>query len=147
MERINDEDRMWRRDWYNHGRGISRAALTHLSVLVGVAVTYTVIHQFLAPAFGGFWRNHAADVMAGVALPAIAALLSDAQTPAGRFVRSAEGRLILIAFASLVWEGLAPLLLNDSVSDALDVMAYFAGTLAYIVVSAASKQNRITEKL
>lgn len=67
-------------------------------------------------------------------LLAYANAISPGGTSASRFVGSLPGALAVIAFASLVWEVLAPRVLSGSTPDIADVAAYLAGAVVYLSV-------------
>lgn len=123
-----------------------KTGLRHFNILAMVGAGYLLNH-LISPAFGGFWSNHAANILAGISLPAIAALLSDSQTPAGMFVRRPMTRIGIVVAAAFVWEVLAPMLMSNSIGDLIDAIAYLTGTLAYIAASAAYHHRRATRAL
>jgi hypothetical protein len=100
-----------------------------LGVLVAVGVAYLLVRLAWAPT-GGWARGHVTDVLAGVALPSLVALVLGGGE-LGRWARTLRGKLSLVLGATLVWEGLMPLLSREWTADPLDALSYLGGTLVH----------------
>lgn len=100
----------------------------HGAVILVVAIGYILVRVVLDPVTGPL-RWYATDLLAGIALPSLVALVFPDTTDLGRWARTLGGKLVLTAAAVAVWEGVVPLLNGRSTPDVLDVAAYLAGTL------------------
>jgi hypothetical protein len=126
---VYDENRLWCRSWNNHG-GLRSRTVLDLVVLVAAGAAYGANRWIGA---SGFFRMHFDDLLAGAILLAWSNLLTWPHTEAGKFVSTVGGGLAITAFAALIWEGLAPEILPHRTQDPVDVIAYFAGALAYML--------------
>lgn len=105
-----------------------RNPLLHLSILGSVFLAYLVVRIAWAP-MNGFARFHLTDLLAGVALPSLCALVMGGWGSWERWYLSLRGKLALIAGATMIWEGLLPLLSNLATADPIDALCYLLGTL------------------
>lgn len=100
----------------------------HLALLAAICALYALNRFCLAPHSAGLLRvflaGHFADLLAGAMALAVAAVLMEL----GRLPRlSLPVGVAVLAAASLLWEGLAPLVKPSAVFDWWDVACYFAG--------------------
>ena len=105
------------------------------AVLLAAAGLYALNQWILKGTGLPFFQAYMNDVLAGAALLAIANMISPPRHPVGDFVSSILGSLIIITIASFVWEVLAPLVLERSRGDPVDVLAYFAGAGIYLMIN------------
>jgi hypothetical protein len=105
-----------------------RTARIHLSVLGTVFVAYLLVRIAWAPT-GGFARFHLTDLLAGVALPSLCALVMRGWRNWERWSLSLRGKLALVGGATMIWEGLHPLLSTQATADPIDALCYLVGTL------------------
>lgn len=107
---------------------LARDATAHVAVIAIIAAGYILVRVVMEPA-GGLLRGHATDLLAGVALPSLFALVFQARGEMGEWVRSLPGKLALTASAAVVWEVIVPLFDPRSTADWLDALAYVVGTV------------------
>ncbi len=121
--------------------GLHRLAL-HGAIVVAVAVGYLLLRIVLAPTTGPL-RWHATDLLAGIALPSLFALLLPQTMELGRWARTLSGKLALTGSATVVWEVVVPLLSDRSTPDIVDVIAYLVGTtIQHAIVRETSARAR-----
>jgi hypothetical protein len=102
--------------------------VVHLSILGAVFVTYLLVRIAWAP-LDGFARFHLTDLLAGVALPSLCTLVMRGWGSWERRSVSLRGKLAFVAGATIIWEGLLPLLSNQATADPVVVLCYLLGTL------------------
>jgi hypothetical protein len=136
---VHGQDWMWRRVRNRYGGHFSGYVLDALALLA-CAAAYALNKQFGA---GIFLSGHFDDVMAGTILLAWAGFLAPEGSGSARFVRSYGGAFIIIGAASCVWEILVPLAVPRSTADIFDVIAYFAGAIAYVAIWKTQTKSRV----
>lgn len=117
----------------------------HVAVLVGVATAHLLVRVAWQPT--GFARYHLNDLLAGLALPSLLALAFRWHEPWTSWPETLKGKLALTAGATLVWEGLVPLLSSRSTADTFDALCYIGGTLAQhamVVLVRKSRRQHVT---
>lgn len=99
----------------------------HILVVAFSLTVWMLVGTVFHPV-GGFARYHLTDLACGFMYPSLVVLTSSPPRIGGMNWNSLQGKLILTAVASLLFEGLAPLI-KDSTADPIDVLCYFAGAL------------------
>lgn len=100
--------------------------------LVGCAAFYIISQVWLKPYHrSDFFQSHLNDVTAGGALSAFSIMLIR-QRFQPSFAWVAAFTLIIVSAAGCYWEWVTPLYRATSVSDPLDIAAYFAGACLYL---------------
>jgi hypothetical protein len=105
-----------------------------LVMLATVLIVYLLVRIAWAPT-NGFARYHLTDLLAGVALPSLVALLFRDWEPWESWSRSLPGKLAMTFGAAMIWEGLVPLLSQRSTADLVDGLCYLIGALCQHGVS------------
>lgn len=106
-----------------------RSRIFHLAVIGGVFLGYVLVRVAWSPT-QGFARFHVTDILAGVAIPSLFALVFQGWGNWERWAISLQGKLALVGGATAVWEGLLPLVSKHATADPVDVVCYVLGTLA-----------------
>jgi hypothetical protein len=108
------------------------AVLTRL--VAAITLSAYLLNQFaLKPSGHPFFVGYFNDVLAGGLLMALSNAMAGETNPIAQWIGSIWGTIMILAFASFSWEVLAPLLLADSQSDPLDIVAYYAGGFLFIL--------------
>lgn len=121
-------------------------AVRQLSVAAAVAILYAANNAALSAhavpdMFEPFASGHLNDVLAPFGF---LSLTNAIYAMMGHGVCRLAPTMALAALASAVWEGLAPLVFPESVSDPLDVVCYFVGAMLYwMTVGPRSAARRI----
>jgi hypothetical protein len=124
------EDRVRSVHGHRWSRSIPRPVLNG-SIIACCGAGYA-LNVWLLDGTAPFFRDYFNDILAGTLLLAYANAISPGGTAVARYVASLPGALSITAFASIVWEGVAPRVLADSTPDIADVAAYFAGAALYL---------------
>ena len=87
-----------------------------------------------------FFQFYFNDVLAGTIILAFANAIAPANSGAARFVSSLMGSLVIICFASFVWEVFGSFFRAGARADPLDVLAYIAGATLYLVMAGLTRR-------
>lgn len=138
-----------RRDRPRHLRGpgavrlllIRRYGKLDAILLVGAALAYALNSLVLKPLFAGspfawLFGGYLNDAVGGIAFLAYANLLIALYSPAKR-IRRLPRCLAFIFACGLLWEYAFPVIVPNSTTDPLDLVAYLVGALAYWAIAFA----------
>lgn len=102
-------------------------------VVIALALAAYSLNQSVFKASGFlFFQHHFNDVLAGALLLALASIMAGKDNPVAKWVTSLVGSVVILSFASFVWESVTPRVLPAARGDPADVVAYFTGGLIYL---------------
>lgn len=120
------------RSWGSYRCHFNYGFRLNLTIVVFALLTYQLNNHVLKGTFSStFISNYFNDMLGGLLIVAFTNMMASTQMEWRLYLKSVRAIIVFSGLAGVYWEYVAPLYVEESISDPYDVLAYIAGGLAY----------------